>query len=59
MRLKEIDNIIPVCIEICKNGELVMIASGKISGCMDIDGFTKVESTVDDISGNIKIRIEV
>lgn len=57
--LKEIDNTIPVRIEICKNGKLVMIASGKISGCMDIDEFTKVESTVDGISGSIKIRIEV
>ena len=57
--IKEIDNTTPVRIEICKNGKLVMIASGKISGCIDIDKFTKVESTVDDISGNIKIRIEV
>ena len=57
--IKEIDNTTPVRIEICKNGKLVMIASGKISGYMDIDGFTKVESTVDDISGSIKIRIEV
>lgn len=57
--IKEIDNTTPVRIEICKNGKLVMIASGKISGCIDVDGFTKVESTVDDISGSIKIRIEV
>lgn len=57
--IKEIDNTIPVHIEICKDGELVLIAYGKISGCMDIDKFNKVESTTDDISGNIKIRIEV
>ena len=59
MKLKEIDNAIPVRIEICKNNELVMIVSGKISGCIDIDGFNKVVYSKDDISSSNIIRIEV